>query len=122
MIISGMNTGIVTANVEENAKFYVDKLGFTIKHRLEMPGCKIYVMENEYTEFDLIEGGDFKPGTAAVRVTVRNFADSIQEVEEKGLKKFGEITETDRIKLVPYVNEDGTIVMISHHKKADFFV
>ena len=83
MIISGMNTGIATGNIEESAKFYVDTLGFTVKHKLEIPGCRIYVMENEYTEFDLLEGEDYKPGTSAFRVTVRNFDDSVKEVEEK---------------------------------------
>ena len=52
MIISQMYNGIATGNVEEGAKFFTEKLGYTIKHRLMTSCCKIYIMENQYNEFD----------------------------------------------------------------------
>lgn len=122
MIISGTNTGMITGNLEETAKFYIDTLGFSIKHRLEIPGCKIYVMENEYTEFDLLEGEAFKPGTALVRVTVRNTDESKKDAEEAGLKQIGDEIESEKMKVIPYTNEDGTVFLLSHHKKVNIYV
>ena len=122
MIISGMNTGIATADVEAGSKLYTDTLGFNIKHRLEVSGCKIYVMENEYTEFDLISGDQFKPGTSAVRVTVRNFDDSVNEVKEAGLTQIGDVIDSEKIKLAFFTNSDGTALIVSHHKKVNIYV
>jgi predicted enzyme related to lactoylglutathione lyase len=122
MIISGMNTGIATTDVEESAKFYIDVLGFNIKHRLEMSGCKVYVMENEYTEFDLISGDQFKPGNSTIRVTVRNFDDSINEAKEAGLTQIGDVIDSEKVKVAFLSKPDGTIVIVSHHKKVNIYV
>ena len=79
-------------------------------------------MENEYTEFDLIEGAAYKPGSSSVRITVRNFDDSVNEAKESGLTPAGDVMESDRVKVAPFTNANGTCFMISHHKKVNIFV
>jgi catechol 2,3-dioxygenase-like lactoylglutathione lyase family enzyme len=122
MRISGMNTGIATADIESSVKFYTDTLGFSIKHKLDITGCKIYVMENEYTEFDLVNGDPFKPGTSTIRVTVRNFDDSMNDAKEAGFTQIGETVDSDKIKYALFTNQDGTIVILAHHKKVNIYV
>ena len=79
----------------------------------------LYILENEYTKFDLIEGDAFKPGTATIRATVRNFTDSLTDVPEMGLKQFGEVVETDKMKIATYNNQDGSIFILAHHKRVN---
>lgn len=122
MIISQMYNGIATANVEEGAKIYTDKLGYKIKHRLTVPGCKIYILENQYNEFDLIEGDAFKPGTAVFRISVRDFDDSVKDALADGLKQIGDVVEDEKIKFLLFANDDGTIFILSHHKKVNIYV
>lgn len=122
MIISQMYTGIATANVEERAKIYTEKLGFTIKHRLILPTCKIYIMENQYIEFDLIEGSDFKPGNSVFRIAVRDFDDSVKDAINDGLVQISDVVDDEKIKFALFTNADGTIYIISHHKKVNLYV
>ncbi len=122
MIISQMYNGIATGNVEEGAKIFTDKFGYKIKHRLTVPGCKIYIMENEYNEFDLIEGEAFIPGKAVFRVSVRDFDDSVKDALDEGLKQIGDVADDDKIKFALFTNNDGTIFIVSHHKKVNIYV
>ena len=122
MIISGINTGIAVADLDESAKVYTDALGFAIKHRLETDACKIYVMENEYTEFDLVAGADFKAGCSSVRITVRNFEDSVADATNAGLEKISDVMDSERMKVVFFKDKNGTIFIISHHKKVNLYV
>ena len=122
MIISGINTGIAVADLDASAKVYTDQLGFSVKHRLETDACSIYVMENEYTEFDLVSGEVFKPGTSSVRVTVRNFDDSLADAASAGLEKISDVMDSDRMKVVLFKDNNGTIFILSHHKKVNLYV
>ena len=122
MIISQMYNGIAVSNVEEGAKIYTEKFGYTIKHRLTVPGCTIYIMENQYNEFDLIEGSEFKPGASVFRISVRNFDDSVQDALDDGLKKVGDVVEDDKIKFQLFTNDEGVMFIVSHHKKVNIYV
>ena len=122
MIISQMYNGIATGNVEEGSKLFTEKFGYTIKHRLITSGCKIYIMENQYNEFDLIEGDAFKPGTAVFRISVRDFDDSVKDALADGLKQIGNVVEDEKIKFLLFANDDGTIFILSHHKKVNIYV
>ena len=122
MIISEMYPGIATANVEERANLYTEKFGFTIKHRLVLEDCKIYIMENQYTEMDLVEGSHFKPGSSVFRIAVRDFDDSIKDAVNEGLVQIGDVIDGEKIKIATFTNADGTIYIISHHKKINIYV
>lgn len=122
MIISQMYNGIATGNAEEGAKLFTGKLGYTIKHRLTVPGCKIYILENEYNEFDLVEGEAFIPGKAVFRISVRDFDDSVQDALNAGLKQIGDVVDDEKIKYTLFTNNDGTIFILSHHKKVNIYV
>ena len=122
MIISQMYNGIATANVEEGSKIFTEKLGYTVKHRLNATGCKIYVMENQYNEFDLVEGDAFKPGTSVFRISVRDFADSVNDALNDGLKQISDTVDDEKIKFALFTNDDGVIFIISHHKKENIYV
>ena len=122
MIISQMYTGVGTANVDEAAKIYTEKFGYEIKHKLNTSTCKIYVMRNLYNEFDLVEGEAFEPGMAVFRISVRNFDDSVKEALDLGLKQISDVVDDERIKYTFFKNDNGTIFIISHHKKVDIYV
>ena len=122
MIISQMYNGIATGNVEEGAKFFTEKLGYTIKHRLITSCCKIYIMENQYNEFDLVEGEAFIPGKAVFRIAVRDFDASVQDALNDGLKQIGDVIDDEKIKFALFSNANGTIFIVSHHKKVNIYV
>lgn len=122
MIISQMYNGIATGNVEEGAKIFTEKFGYNIKHRLITSGCKIYILENEYNEFDLVEGDAFVAGKAVFRVSVRDFDDSLKDAINAGLKQVGDVVDEEKIKYALFTNANGTMFIISHHKKVNIYV
>ena len=122
MIISQMYNGIATGNVEEGAKIFTERFGYKIKHRLIATGCKIYIMENLYNEFDLIEGDAFKPGASVFRISVRDFNDSVNDALNDGLKQISDTIDDEKIKFALFTNDEGVIFIISHHKKENIYV
>ncbi len=119
MITSGIISGVATTNIEESAKFYTDNLGFKIEHKIDAPDFKLYILENDYTKLDLIEGASFKPGFSTIRATVRNFTDSLEDMAGMGLKQIGDVVELDKMKMAAYTKDDGSYFILSYHKRAN---
>ncbi|MBR1761974.1 MAG: hypothetical protein IJ731_01225 [Eubacterium sp.] len=111
-----------TEDIETETNRFINDFGFIIKHKPQIEYLDYVVLENENKRrIDLVcshfPADSFKEGFLGMRANVDDFEAGVSYFEKQGYAIFGEAHETDSSVTALLTKDDGTYLVVFHHKK-----
>ena len=108
-------------NLEEEARRYIEDLGFSVVHKIQVKDVEYYILDNGGNRIDLIHSvlpfTTIDSGFYGMRVNVDDFDEGYEYFKNQGRVQEGDVRENDSSKSVVLVGRDGMRIVLFHHKK-----
>ena len=108
-------------DVEAETKRFIEYLGFSVKHRPKIEYLDYVVLENDKKRrVDIVSShfpaDSFKEGFLGMRVNVDDFDGGIACFKAQGYDLFGTAHETESSVTALLKKDDGSCLVLFHHK------